>query len=239
MIAGPGLQAALAEVGRIDAEGTQGVPVVPGDDGGGDGVDGLKLRTPEPAAKRSKGGHTLAEEVALKGEVLHLIPQEFVGDFFHHGVGAAEVKRAEIDLGDQFRREQHLDGELEIHEETQAAENGVRPLLREQFAAEMLHSAGEQAGVALLLGDEEIDGALVAAEVLQRGDLAGIPSEARACAGFTELKGGDGGSERHAQMLRQRAGFGGEFEFVVEARVALEVGDPGLGVHVLFLVRCS
>ena len=172
------VQATLAEVGGLHTEGTESVAMIPGDDRGGDGVDGLKLRTPESATELVEGGDALAEEITLEGEMLHLVAEEFVGDFVHDWVGAAEVKRAEIDLGDQLRREQHLDGEFEIHEEAQATEDGVRPLLREQFAAEVLHGSREQSRVALLLGHEEVDGTLIAAEVLQRGDLTGIASEA-------------------------------------------------------------
>jgi len=79
-------------------------------------------------------------------------------------------------------------------------------LLLKQGAAQMCDGACEQSGVALLLGDEEIDGALVTAKVFERRDAAGVAAQTCAAAAFTELKRGDGAGEGGASLLWKLAG---------------------------------
>jgi len=64
----------------------------------------------------------------------------------------------------------------------------------------------EERGVALLLGDEEIDGTLVAAKVLQRGDAACVTTQTRAAAAFAELEDGDAMGDGGANGLWKLAG---------------------------------
>ncbi len=67
----------------------------------------------------------------------------------------------------------------------------------------MEHGACEQCGVALLLSDEEVHGALVTAQVLQSGDAACVATQARATAAFAELEDGDGAGERSTILVCQ------------------------------------
>ena len=86
--------------------------MVPGDDSGGGEVDGLELPAPEPLHGGCERLQALEEEVTLEGEVAHFIAQEFFGDGLHDGIAATKGEEAEIDLGDEFGGEEHLDVEL-------------------------------------------------------------------------------------------------------------------------------
>jgi hypothetical protein len=205
--------------------------VVPGDDGGGGEVDGLELPAPEALCGGCECLETFEKEVALEGEVAHFIAQEFLGDGLDDRIAATQSEETKIDFGDEFGREEHLDVELEVHEVAHPAEDGVSPLLLEQRATQMRDSARKQGGVALLLGDEEIDGTLIAAKIFQGGDAAGVAAQTRAAAAFAELEDGDGAGEGAANGLWKLAGSFGEFEIAIEARVGFEVVDPMLGVH--------
>jgi len=105
--------------------------MVPGDDGGGGEVDDLELPAPETLHGGSECLQALKEKVALEGEVAHFIAQELFGDGLDDGIAAAQGEETEIDFGDEFGREEHLDVELQIHEVAHPAEDGVGPLLLE------------------------------------------------------------------------------------------------------------
>ena len=205
--------------------------MIPSDDGGSGEVDGLELPAPEALHGGSERLQTLEEEVALEGEVAHFIAQEFFGDGLDDGVAATQSEEAEIDFGDEFGGKEHLDVKLEVHEVAHPAEDGVGPLLLEQGAAQMRDATCEERSVALLLGDEEIDGTLVAAKILQRGDAAGVASQTRAASAFAELEDGDAAGEGGANLLWKLAGSVRELQIAIEARVGFEVVDPVLGVH--------
>jgi len=166
--------------------------MVPGDNSSGDEMDGLELPAPEALHGGRECFQALKEEVALEGEVAHFIAQEFFGDGLDDGIAATQGEQAKIDFSYKFGCEQHLDVELEVHEIAHPAEDRVRPLLLEQSAAQMRDGACEERGVALLLGDEEIDGTLVTAKVFERRDAAGVAAQTCAAAAFAELEDGDG-----------------------------------------------
>jgi hypothetical protein len=156
------------------------------------------------------------------------------GDGLDDGIAATQREQAEIDFGDEFGGEEHLDVELEVHEIAHPAEDGVGPLLLEQGAAQMRDGACEEGGVALLFGDEEIHGTLIALQIFQGSDAAGVAAQTRAAAAFAELKDGDGAGEGFASLIRKLAGSFGELEFAIEAGVGFEVVDPMLRVHGVF-----
>jgi len=75
--------------------------------------------------------------------VAHFIAQELLGDGLHHWIAAAQGQQAEINFGDEFGGEEHLNVELQIHQIAQPAEDGVRPLLLQQRSAQMFHRSRE------------------------------------------------------------------------------------------------
>ena len=165
--------------------------MIPRDDGGDEAVDEAELQAPQSARGGREVLQTLGEELALEFQVLHLVPQQLVGDLFHRRIGAAKVEKTKVHLGDQFGGEEDLDVELEVHEVSRPAEDGVRPLLVKLRLLQVGDEAGEQGGVALLLGHEEINGSLIAGKLRQRGDDTGVALQSRAAAAFTELKNGE------------------------------------------------
>lgn len=146
--------------------------MIPGDNDGRGSVDSPELQAPKTLHGGCECLQALKQEVALEGEMPHLVAQEFFCDDLHDGITATQREQSKIDFGDELGGEQDLDVELEVHEITHPAEDGVGPLFLEQSAAQMEHRACEQCGVALLLSDEEVHGALVATQVLQSGDAA-------------------------------------------------------------------
>jgi hypothetical protein len=98
----PASHSPCAKVSRTDAEAVQAVAMIPGDDEGGAEVDELKLPAPQTLHGGRERLQTLEQEVALKGEMAHFIPQELPGDGLHHWIAATQRKQAEIDLCDEF-----------------------------------------------------------------------------------------------------------------------------------------
>jgi len=111
----PATNRSCAEVGGCDVEAAQAVAVVPGDDGGGGEVDGLELPAPEALHGGCESLEAFEQEVALEGEMAHFIAQELFGDGLDDGIAAAQGEQAEIDFGDEFGGEKHLNVELEVH----------------------------------------------------------------------------------------------------------------------------
>ncbi len=105
--------------------------MIPGDNDGRGSVDSPEL----PAPKTLHGGceslQALEQEVALEGEMPHLVTQQFLGDDLHDGITATQREQAKIDFGDELSGEQDLDVELEVHEITHPTEDGVGPLFLE------------------------------------------------------------------------------------------------------------
>jgi hypothetical protein len=191
----------------------------------------LKLPAPEPLHRGCKCLQPLEQEVALEREMAHFITQQLFCDGLDDGIAATQGEEAEIDLGDEFGGQEHLDVELEVHQVPHPAEDGVGPLLLKQVSAQMGNSAYEEGRVALLLRDEEVHGTLIALEAFERGNAAGVTAQTRAAAAFTELEDGERACKRDAFFIRQRARHVWKLKFAVEACVGLEVVDPMLGVH--------
>jgi len=141
--------------------------MIPGDDAGGGEVDGPELPAPKTLHCGSECLEAFEQEVALEGEVAHFIAQEFFGDGLNNGITATQRKQTEINFGDEFGCEEHLDVELKVHQIAHPAEDGIGPLLLQQGAAQVCDGARQEGCMALLLGHEEIDGALIAPQVFQ------------------------------------------------------------------------
>jgi len=168
-------------------------------------VDGLELPAPEPLHGGSECLETFEQKVALEGEMAHLVAQELFGNGLDDGIAATQGEQAEINFRDEFGGEQHLDIELKVHQIAHPAEDGVGPLLLEQSAVQMDDGSRQQGSVALLFGDEEIDGALIALQIFERSDAARVTAQTRVTPALAQLEDGDGASESGANVFGQIA----------------------------------
>jgi hypothetical protein len=201
--------------------------VEPGGVGGGEEED-LELGGPQPLPQRQPVRLPLGETLCVELEVAGLVAQHQIAHLLEDRVDGVDVQEPVVRRADDLGDDEGLNLELHAEGPPEQAEAGVRPVPGDQLPAEAGHQVLEQAGVHLLLDDEEGQ-CLDVIRIIGMGPARLVEQEGTFAA-LAELEVGEGPGQ-----FRRRPGILGAGQ--IPARfgpvdpVVLEVPKPVSGVH--------
>ena len=102
-------------------------------------------------------GLPLGEAFLVELQVPGLVAQHQLAHLLQHDIGCVEVQEPVVRRADEFGDDEDLDLELDAEGAPEQPEAGMGPVPRDQGPVVSGHQPLEEAGVLLLLGDEQAE----------------------------------------------------------------------------------
>ncbi len=155
--------------------------------------ENLKPQRPGRPFRGQKPGVDVAQMIEVKGNMLRFVGEDARTDLVQNRIARSAFQQPIVSRSDQLRDEEHLDFKIEPESAPGETEKLMRPVARDEVAAEPRDEKLEKARMLRLFGDEELERAAIGR--IFRFFLLRPAEKVAAAAAFAELEMGERGGE--------------------------------------------